>query len=413
MARQINRLNARKIASIAEPGWHPDGGNLYLQVSQAGTKSWIFRFTIDGKTRPMGLGSLNTVSLSEARQQAEEYRKLVRDKIDPIEHRKAETSARLADNAKAKTFRECAEAYIKAHRAEWKNPKHISQWENTLETYAYPKLGALAVRDIDLGAVLEVLEPIWETKTETATRLRQRIEKVLDLATTRGYRTGENPARWRGHLENNLSKPNKVKKVRNHPALPYSDIHGFAKELARQEGIAAEALELCILTAARTGEVINARWAEFDLENNIWTVPADRMKAGKEHRIPLCDRAAAIIQGRLDLRESDFVFPGAKETRPLSNMAMLQLLKRMDRADITVHGFRSTFRDWVAEMTNYPREIAEQALAHRIPDKAEAAYRRGDLFEKRRRLMSDWAAYIASPPAGNVVPINRAAEIAS
>lgn len=397
MARRINKLSVKSVASIAKTGWHGDGGGLYLQVSSFGTKSWIFRYTLAGRTRPMGLGPVDTVSLAAARLEAERCRQLLREGVDPIEHRKAARAARLAEAAKRRTFRECAEGYIKAHSAGWRNAKHAQQWENTLKTYAYPVFGDLPIDAVDAGLVVEALEPIWTVKTETASRLRGRIERILDWASTRGYRSGENPARWRGHVQNLLPAPSKVRKVKHHAALPYTEVAGFLADLRGQDGVAALGLEFLILTAARTQEVIGARWDQFDLDAREWAVPAEIMKSGKPHRAPLSAAALAVLESAPKVERSGFVFPGGRAGRgPLSNMAFLELLRRMKRDDITVHGFRSTFKDWAAETTGYPNEVSEMALAHAVGDKVEAAYRRGDLFEKRRRLMDDWAGYCST-----------------
>ena len=307
------------------------------------------------------------------------------------------------------TFDECAAAFIEAKQGEWKNPKHRQQWTNTLATYASPVIGKLPVADVDTGLILKILEPIWNTKTETASRLRGRIESVLSWATTRKYREGENPARWRGHLDTQLAKPSKIKKEMHHAALPYKELPGFMRKLREHTGAAASALEFAILTAARSGEVLGARWDEIDLEEGIWTIPTGRMKVRREHRVPLSDAATAVIAKMQNEVQSDFVFPGTKEAKPLSNMSMLMVLRRMGRQDLTTHGFRSTFRDWASETTAYPHEVCEMALAHTITNKAEAAYRRGDLFDKRRRLMQDWANYCASGIASSegVVPIRN------
>jgi integrase len=307
------------------------------------------------------------------------------------------------------TFKACAEAYIDAHRAGWRNAKHADQWANTLATYAYPIFGAVPVQAVDVGLIMKVLEPIWTTKTETASRVRGRIESVLDWAKARGYRRGDNPARWRGHLDNLLARQSKIQKVQHHAALPYGQIGTFVVNLRKQEGIAARALEFTILTAARTGETIGARREEINDDATVWTVPAKRMKVDThEHRVPLSPAASAIAKHILQSHKGEFLFPGGKAKKPLSNMAMAAVLDRMGRDDITVHGFRSTFRDWAAEMTSFPREVAEMALAHVVDDKVEAAYRRGDLFEKRRRLMEAWATYCAKRAAGGkVVPIGR------
>ena len=309
------------------------------------------------------------------------------------------TVAKL-ESAKAITFDACAEAYVEANKSGWRNEKHAAQWTSTLRTYAYPVFGSLPVQSVDTAMVMKVLEPIWTTKTETASRLRGRIECVLDWAKTREYRQGENPARWRGHIENLLPARSKVRKVEHHPALPYAKVKTFVKALHRQEGTAALAFEFLILTAGRTSEVVGARWNEIDVKKAVWTIPANRIKAGREHRVPMSARALEILtkmrpthDDKVDDRVVEYVFPGGKAGRPLSNMALLALLKRMQRTEITPHGFRSTFRDWAAEETDYPREVAEMALAHAVGDKVEAAYRRGDLFEKRRALMAEWAAH--------------------
>ncbi|OFW00147.1 MAG: integrase [Acidobacteria bacterium RIFCSPLOWO2_12_FULL_59_11] len=410
MARQTQRLSVKGVAAKRKPGYYADGGGLYLQVSQVGSKSWIFRYMLNGKAREMGLGPLNTVTLADARQRAAACRLLLVDGIDPIEARNTKRAGEALNAARTITFAECAEAYIKAHRAGWKNAKHADQWTNTLATYCGPVIGPLPVQTVNTGLVLKVLESIWTEKPETATRLRARIEKVLDWATVRTYRTGDNPARWRGHMDKLLPKLEKRKRVKHHPALPFDAMGEFIESLRAQEGIAARALEFLILTAGRTGEVIGATWQEVDLEGALWTIPAVRMKAHREHRVPLSPRAVKLLQGLEAKRQSDYVFPGQKEDAPLSNMAMLELLKRMARTDLTVHGFRSTFRDWASERTSYPREVCEMALAHAVSDHVEAAYRRGDLFEKRRRLMAEWAKHCEAPKrSAKVTPIRKAA----
>ncbi|MCJ2142259.1 tyrosine-type recombinase/integrase [Methylobacterium sp. E-066] len=380
------------VSRTREPGLYADGGGLYLQVTHADARSWIFRFMLNGRARSMGLGSLHTLTLAEARNKATECRKLCLDGIDPIEARQRVRSAAQLDAAKAMTFDACAEAYIEAHKKGWRNEKHVDQWRNTLATYASPVFGALPVQAVDTGLVMRVIEPIWGDKTETATRVRGRIESVLDWAATRGYRQGENPARWRGHLQNLLPKRSKVQRVEHYAALPFVQIGEFIASLRQQNGTSPLALEFTILTAARTGEVIGATWDEIDLAEWAWTVPAERMKGGREHRVPLCAQALRILE-RFRALDDKYVFPGGKRGKPLSNMAMLELLKRMGRADLTVHGFRSTFRDWAAETTHFPNEMVEMALAHIIENKVEAAYRRGDLFQKRRELMDAWAVY--------------------
>lgn len=409
MARSINRLNARQVATIDKPGRYADGGNLYLQVSSFGTKAWLFRFTIDGKAREMGLGSLHTVSLAEAREKARNCRQQLDAGDDPIELRRRDRARRRAETITTMTFRQCAERYIRAHEASWRNAKHRGQWESTLETYVYPEFGRVPVDEVDTGLVMKVIEPLWATKTETASRLRGRIEVILDWATARNYRRGENPARWRGHLDKLLPSKTKVKKVKHHTALPYGEIGAFMAALRGQEGVAARGLEFLILTAARTGEVIGATWDEIDLDNKIWTIPAGRMKAKQEHRVPLSPAAVDLLKRQQEAKVSDYVFPGQRPRRPLSNMAFLKLLQRMKRDELTAHGFRSTFRDWVADCTSYPNEVAEMALAHTVSNKVEAAYRRGDLYEKRRELMNDWAEYCGheqvSGIASNVVSL--------
>ena len=413
MVRGINRLTALAATRAKKPGMHPDGGGLYLQVTGTGAKSWIYRYMLGGKARHMGLGPLNAVSLAEARVRATEARKLCVAGVDPISARKAEITQANLESGRAISFKIAAEKYIEAHQPGWRNAKHAAQWASTLETYAYPILGNLPVQGIDVALVMRVLEPIWTKRTETASRVRGRIESILDWATARGYRLGDNPARWRGHLENLLPPRSKVQKVKHHPALPWEEIGTFIATLHEREGLAPLALEFTILTAARTGEVIGTRGKEIDLGKKEWLIPAERIKGGKEHRVPLTARAVAIIEEMTDgaeLGEEDFVFPGGRKGKPLSNMAMLALLKRMKRGDLTVHGFRSTFRDWAAERTNYPREVAEMALAHVVGDKVEAAYRRGDLFEKRRRLMDEWARFCGTvAKAGDVVPIKAKA----
>lgn len=406
--RTLNKLTALQVKSLTRPGRFADGGGLYLQVSPTGTRSWLFRFTRDGKAREMGLGPVGTVSLAEAREKALECRRALHEGLDPIEQRNRLRRAASAEAARSMTFRQAAKAYIEAHQAGWRNAKHASQWTATLEHYAFPIFGDLDVGEVAVGDVLKALEAIWRQKPETAGRVRGRVEAVLDWATARGHRRSENPARWRGHLDKLLPARSKVARVRHHPALPYAEIPGFMLDLANHAGVSRRALEFTILTAARTGEVIGAKVGEIDFGAKVWTIPGARMKAGREHRVPLCGRALEIIETVPN--NGEFLFVGAKN-RPLSNMAMLQLLERMGRGDLTVHGFRSTFRDWAAEQTGFPNEVAEAALAHVVSDKTEAAYRRGDLFEKRRRLMSAWAAYCRSPArnkAGNVVSINAA-----
>lgn len=409
MPRRATPLTAAKVRS-AKPGRYGDGHGLYLLVRPNGTRFWLFRYTRAGRMREMGLGSAEVFPLADARQRAMELYRKVRLGADPLAEREAEK----ATMGEAITFAEVADRYITAHEAGWRNAKHQQQWRNTLATYVLPSMGALPVSTIDTGAVMNALEPIWRAKPETASRVRGRIESVLDFATARGWRTGDNPARWRGHLESLLPARAKLARVEHHAALPWRDIGAFMLELEKQDGVAPLALRFLILTATRTGEAIGARWAEIDLNTKDWTVPAERIKTGREHRVPLSRGALAVLAEAAKLRTDQSgaapVFPGGKAGKPLSNMALLMLLRRMNRGDLTAHGFRSTFRDWCGEMTNHPRDVAEQALAHTLSDKVEAAYRRGDLMEKRRRLMEDWSGFCDHPaPAGEVVPIRKAA----
>ena len=404
---RATRLTALKVDRANRAGMYADGGGLYLRVTKDGTKNWVYRYMLDGRPRWMGMGPLAICSVQEARAKSLDARRLRHEGIDPIEARKDRRMRARLYAAKAITFKECAEAYIKAHRAGWRNAKHATQWEATLSTYAEPIVSGLAVQAIDTGLVLKMLEPIWTTKPETAARVRGRIERILDWARVRGYREGENPARWRGHLDKLLPALGKVRRVVHHPALPYAELPDFLARLRELEGIAARALEFTILTAARTGEVIGARWSELDLLDKTWTVPAERMKADRVHRVPLSTRALAILaQMQMHRPSGDgFVFPGSKAGKPLSNMAFLMLLRRMERADLTAHGFRSTFRDWVAERTNFTSEVAELALAHTVSDKTAAAYNRSDLFDRRRRLMQQWATFCTTPPAASQVRV--------
>lgn len=396
MARQVNNLSAILVKSLSSPGYYGDGNGLYLQISASGSKSWIFRFSNAGKRREMGLGPLHTISLSMSREKAMECRRLLAAGKDPIVTRDSAKTSQALSLARVKTFDQCAAAYIKAHRGSWKSAKHAAQWESTLATYASPVFGSAPVSDVDTELVMSVLRPIWSTKTETAVRLRGRIESILDWATVSKYRQGENPARWRGHLENLLANPNKIAPVQNRPALPWEELPDFMAQLVGREGVAARATQFAILTACRSGEVRGASWSEIDLLANVWTVPAARMKAGKEHRVPLSATAVALLRDLL--RNGETVFPGRIRNTQLSDMSLTAVLRRMGRGDITVHGFRSTFRDWCAEAEGnaFSREVCEHALAHSLPDKVEAAYRRGDLLEKRVLLMQAWAGYCMS-----------------
>ncbi|MBS4047865.1 MAG: integrase arm-type DNA-binding domain-containing protein [Alphaproteobacteria bacterium] len=399
MRRTFNRLTALQVSKLQSAGSYADGGGLYLHIRQSGTRAWVFRYMLNKRPREMGLGPASVVSLAQAREKALECRRLKADGTDPIDARRQRKQQAQIETASRISFKQCAESYIDSHAISWRNEKHVAQWRRTLEVYVYPTIGGLPTQAIDTALVLKILEPIWRSKTETASRLRGRIETVLDWASSRGYRSGENPARWRGHLENLLPQRSKVRRVSHHAALQYTKIAGFMSELRELTGIAPRALEFLILTATRTGETIGAAWREFDLQAGIWTIPADRIKASKEHRVPLTKQALDILaemkaeQEAAGLELFPYVFRGTRKGQPLSNMSMLKLLERMERTDITVHGFRSTFRDWTAECTTYPREVAEMALAHAIGDKVEAAYRRGDLFEKRKAMMTEWAEY--------------------
>ena len=408
MARAVHRLDPDEVKKLTEPGRYPDGAGLYLQVGPNGNKSWLLRFMRDGRAREMGLGPLHTVGLLEARKRAKKARLKLLDGVDPIAERESLKMADRLAAARSITFDECATAYIKAHRKGWRNEKHAEQWQNTLNTYCKPVFGSLPVQAVDTSLVIKVLEPIWPEKTETASRVRGRIEKVLDWAKVRGYRDGENPARWRGHLDKLLAKRRDVQKVEHFAALPYAEIGTFMQSVREQEGNAARALELVILTACRTSEAINAKWDEIDLDAKAWTIPGARVKSKREHRVPLSDAAIKVLKTMQERAEGEYVFGGAKPDKPLSTMALLALLERMSRDDLTVHGFRSTFRDWAAEMTNFPREVAEMALAHVVKDQTEAAYRRGDLFEKRRKLMQAWAEQCNRKSAAKVTPISAA-----
>jgi integrase len=405
--RALHRLKPLQVKQLKVPGMYSDGGGLWLQVASAAAKSWVFRYAVDGRERYMGLGSAATFTLDEAREAARECRKLRHAGIDPIEHRKAGRQQKRLEAAKAMTFDECAAAYIDSHEAGWRNAKHAAQWRTTLKQYVSPVLGQLPVQAIDTALVMKVIEPIWRDRTETASRVRGRIESVLDWATVREYRSGDNPARWRGHLGKLLPARSRLRKKKHLAALPYTEINALVTLLRAQEGIAARALEFLILTAARTGEVLGTPWSEIDLHEKTWTIPGERMKGGREHRVPLAPRCIAILN-EMKMLGGDYVFPGAVDGKPLSHAALSVLLHRMARSDLTVHGFRSTFRDWAAEQTNFPREIAEKALAHRVGDETERSYQRGDLLAKRRKLMEAWARYCDSPaPVGKVVPLRH------
>jgi len=401
------KLTANAVKRIAKRGMHGDGFGLYLQVAEGGSKSWVLRYKLDGTPRHFGLGPLHAVTLAQARILAADARRLLLDGHDPIAARHAARAAARLANVHTMTFDQCAEAYIAAHKSGWKNPKHAGQWSATLKTYASPVFGALPVAAIDTGLVVRVIEPLWTKKPETATRLRGRIESILDWSRVRGYRTGENPARWKGHLDHLLPARNKVQKVEHHAALPYAEIGSFMIELRQVDSVPARALEWMILTATRTSETLNATWSEIDLDDATWTIPAARMKGGKAHRVPLSAAALSLLKGMQEIRTGDYVFPGRNDKKPLSNMALLMVLRRMKHGDLTGHGFRSTFRVWCAEQTNFPSEVAEAALAHSVSDKVIAAYVRTTFFDRRRKLMQAWAQFTSQLPA-DVVPMRSA-----
>lgn len=414
IAAELSPAAVRRL--MDKPGLHAVGGvaGLLLQVSRGKSgqlrRSWILRAVIGTKRRDIGLGSYPTVTVGIARDRAREVREQIRQGIDPTEERRKAVADLIARQSSMITFRECGEAYIKAHASTWRNPKHRQQWGNTLETYVYPVIGALHVQAVDVGLVMKVLEPVWQDKPETASRVRGRIETILDWAKARGYRTGDNPARWRGHLDQLLPKKTKVRKVRHQPAMPYRDVPAFMAELRKRDSMSARALELTILAAVRTSETINATWDEIDFAEKAWTIPSHRMKAERDHRVPLTDRMIEILQSLPREKDNPHLFVGASKGKGLSNMAMLELLRGTAGNGYTTHGFRASFRTWAAERTNHAREIAEAALAHVIKDKSEASYQRGELFEKRRRLMRDWAKYVGTvqPSGGEVITLRSA-----
>jgi integrase len=408
--RQLNRLTAKTISTKQTPGLYCDGGGLYLQLAPSGSKSWIFRYRspLTQKLRDMGLGPVHSVGLSEARDKAAAQRSAILSGLDPIEVREGESRRRAIEAAKAVTFSHCAASYIESHRPSWRNEKHGDQWENTIKTYCEPVIGSLPVQDVDIGLVLKILEPIWATKPETASRLRARMENILDWAKARGYRSCENPARWKGSLNQLLPAMAKKDRVTHHKAMHFPKVSEFLSRLREMSGVACRCLEFTILTAARTNEATQAKPEEFNLDSATWTIPGARMKSKKEHRVPLSPRALEIVREMFDLKKS-YLFPGRKQAKPISNNTMLKLLERMN-VEATTHGFRSSFRDWAAERTSFPHEVCEMALAHTISNAAEAAYRRGDLFEKRRKLMDAWAEFVNTPHLeGTVIPMREAA----
>ena len=427
MARAVERLSALEVTNLtkvstAKARWVHDGGGLYLVIdgrrpdeqTGRGTASWAYRYMMDGKARAIGLGPYPTITLAKARALALDARQKKATGRDPLAVKDAEKAARRTAAARAVTFKDVAEEYVRANRSQWKNAKHAAQWEATLKAYAYPLIGDRIIGDLDGDAVLRVLKQeirdegqpprtFWEARTETANRVRQRIEAVLSYAKYRGLRDGENPAS-RENVKLALPAKRKVRAVESHAALPYKDMPAFIAALRSQDGMGARAFEFAILTAARTSEVLLATWGEIDLDAKRWTIPGERMKAGKTHSVPLSEPAVALLMALkpADAEASAYVFPGQRPGKPLSNMAFLMLLRRMKRDDLTAHGFRSTFRDWVSAATNFSAELAERALAHTVKDATEAAYFRDDLFEKRRALMDAWAAYSAASVGGNV-----------
>lgn len=406
MARSLNKLSARTVSSLVQPGRHSDGGGLYAFISEASgivRRRWIYRYVWRGVVKEMGLGSLSEVSLKDARELRNRWRQELTAGRNPIEVRDTESKAAQG----AVTFGACADAFLASKSSEWRNEKHRAQWKMTLDKYALPLRG-LAVEAVDTDAVLGCLQPLWQEKPETASRLRGRIEVVLDSARAKGFipRNEANPARWRGHLDKLLPKRQKLTRG-HHAAMPYAEVPAFVAKLRERDATAALALEFAILTAARSGEVLRAEWSEFDLNAAVWTVPANRMKAGRAHRVPLSGQVLEMLQALVENRTGNLVFEGSKKDRPLSSMSMEMVLRRMKIESVTVHGFRSSFRDWCGEATSFPREIAEAALAHVIGDKAEQAYRRGDALEKRRALMDAWASFCEQTPHGNVVILAR------
>lgn len=422
------KLTAMRVEKIKKPGYYGDGKGLWLRVKDTGAKSWSFRYMLQGKSREMGLGPYPENGLAEAREKVAELRKQLKGGVDPIEARNQAEISRQAQvklaEARLMTFDQCAEAYISSQRDGWKNAKHAQQWANTLATYASPVIGPLSVADIDLALVRKVLDPIWREKTETASRVRSRIEAVLDWATVNKFRVGDNPARWRGNLDILLPAPKKVSKPENQPALDYRQIGAFMAHLRQQNSIGAKPLELAILANVRAGEVCGATWDEIDFAGKCWNIPAGRMKADKAHRIPLSDAALTLLASVSRVAGSAYIFPGAKEGKTISDATMNKLIRQMHESEVksgrdgymdakqgrvvVTHGFRSTFRDWAGETTAYAREVIEHAMAHQLKDKAEAAYARGSLLEKRRRLMEDWAVYCSRLPiVGEVTPIRK------
>lgn len=419
MPKMVKAMSVKAVEALKDNGRYAVGGATGLHLSIAGnSKAWVLRVKIGDRRTDLGLGSFEDVSLATAREKAAQLRKEIIGGVDPVAEKREREAAVRVTKAKTKTFKECAEAFLEAQKPKWKNAnaKHVAQWSSTLATYAYPKIGALPVDKVDTGLILEVLQQpteggasLWEAKTETASRLRGRVEKVLAWATFRGYRHGDNPARWRGHLDNELPARGDVRKVQHHAALPYADIGEFMVDLRKREGLSARALEFAILTAARSNEVRMATWDEIDLDRRLWTIPKERMKAKKEHVVPLSDAAVALLKALPRIENVALLF-SAPKGGAFSDAVFRALFERMDREGLTQHGFRSTFREWAGETTAYPREVIEHALAHQLADKAEAAYQRGTLMPKRARLMADWAKFCGhvAKPGANIVGIKAA-----
>ena len=421
---KAKEMSALAVASIKSRGIHFVGGvtGLALNVTKYGSRSWVMRFQIKGKRRDMGLGSYPSVTLAQARESARAAREVLRQGMDPVEHARAARQRLIVEQETAVVFADAATHYIATHEHGWRNAKHAQQWRNTIETYANPVIGKVPLRDIDVAMVRRILEPIWTTKNETASRVRGRIESIIDWGITMGYRSAANPARWKGHLEHLLAQPSKVARRTRQPALPYADMPAFMQALRKQHNTSARALEFLILTGVRSGEVRNATWSEFDLDKAVWTIPAERMKGGREHRVPLSEQALRLVRAQQEVSFCSFVFPSPNRPRDpeadgaaLSDMALTAVMRRMALTQKAVpHGFRSTFRDWVSETTTHSNEVAEMALAHSIRNRVEAAYRRGDLFGKRRQLMQEWADFVLrQQPSPNVVPISEGLRLAA
>lgn len=394
---KLTTKGVQKLIRESRPSLTNDGDGLYLKIGKRGGASWIYRFRWNGKLRDMGLGSCSEITLSEARELATHNRKIMKQGLNPLDVRMEDQ--KLAEK-KVMTFTSCASRYIRSHRRSWRNAKHARQWVSTLKTYVRPKIGDKRIDEISTQDILAVLKPIWMSKNETAKRVQGRIENILDYAAAHEYRDPVNPARWRGHLDKLLAKPSRIQKVNHHPAMPYDEVGNFLKEVQEYSSISSKALQFLILTATRTSEVLNAQWGEVYLGDATWKIPAERMKAKREHRVPLSKQALDLLSNLPRVQGNPYIFPGMKHARPLSNMALLQFMRGMgygpsgERGNYVPHGFRSSFRDWTGEVTSYPRDVAEMALAHTIENKVEAAYRRGDLFEKRRAMMQEWADYI-------------------